>query len=332
MSSRANRRAAKGVSSAAQNTQFCECNNCNDCRDRIIVASMDQLSKYQDELLQEVRDRFTAMDRQINLLYTRVDEISGTVERALENRVTKTDLANVKSMITKVKTAIHEFHDDSKSKKCSNETKLQASLQQQAKSFQANIESLLIERLEPIETIIESQVNAPPQRLPTIAVCCGSTQTEENLIVKDQVIGNSASSTPSSSNFRSYDSSPEEILRSTVLPSTKKIKRITSTNSTKPKSNRSDEWGWIHISGIPTCVTESAVCDYVRRRFGLRSVICKLLLKKSQHPEDMFVLSFKLGVKRNYVEELLNRHRWPSGTNIRRFSVMDSRVRYTILD
>lgn len=85
------------------------------------------------------------------------------------------------------------------------------------------------------------------------------------------------------------------------------------------------DWDWIHLSNISTCTTQFNICDFVRLEFGLRSVICKMLIKKSEQPQDLRFLCFKVCVKRKYVADLLVKRRWPTGVRIRKFDAMENR-------
>lgn len=305
MSSRITRsRRAASKPSTTEIPPPCECNSCNDCRDRIIVASLDQLSKYQDEILEEVRDKFNALERQMKLMFSRFDEITKVVEQFVDSGATKSDIEDVKSMFTCIKTGIHNLRENSTQNQGLDESTLKEVIHAELLPLRRKIDLMNLKVNDPTIHIGSRQPEPAP-------ISSSATQTDECSDVVDDTV--------ESREIHLIVSPP--VTPHSADGVTAEVAAFGNVYSAKNESRlpHKDEWDWIHISNVPTFVRESDVCRYVSKRFGLRNVLCKILLKKSSRPEDLLALSFKVGVKSKYGKELLNRRRWPPDTRVRRF-------------
>lgn len=298
--------------------------DCNICRDQLIVASLEKLSSFQDDILQEMRERFTSMEKQIKTVTSQMEELSNAFDKSHCDKVTRADIGAVIKSISKVSSNVCELVSRSE---CQVESQLQNLLHSEINVLSAKIEKVISESLLPKTPEYDSEI------CPVAAVKVRDVSTQTRSLHDEFVHIQSSSFSEKHVQFlqdiattkstKSLVAKPAPVLDDSVNSSKLEVSRpcnidgfmLPPINDQQPGS----EWGWIHVSNVPTNVSEYVICEFVRRRFGLRSVICKVLLKSSQNLEDVSWLSFKVGVKRTYARELLNYHRWPVGVKLRWF-------------
>lgn len=325
----------------------CECTN---CRDKLIVAILQKLSDDQDNILDVFNKRLHSMGKNLEKLSLAVSELKDSIDNLecknaeLEIKISKY-MKNAESTLP----VLSEEKD-----KCLKQEYFDAKLNEGISSLNVNLESVINKNFEPLTLKLCSFIGdlnssakgvvacKPALPVPELGISRGTlgsssivptsvVYAEQRLSSVPVACANEFSSSRSSSigsNFVSPSlsekyipgselGSPIDLSPAAGRRNFGRRQRVFggSTRTEGPK----ELLGWIHLSNVPTFVTPSGLCAYVSNKFGLRTVICKSLLGRTQSPQLCSYLSYKVGVRANYANELLNPRRWPLGVRMRKF-------------
>lgn len=310
---------------AATQAMCAENCECVKCRDKLIVATMQRLVELNEESTKEFLQKIDLVHQKVKSLNTFVDELAQTLTN-IESKFPKFDaFLDMKRCAKKFDSVLLSLEEMKSS--FTEKPTLEKLICEKLEAFKEDIKFSINSNAVPSSNIKENVMNLSPTSQLPLNVNNKKKKVPSNLL--------NATSSSSLSPVPSDHSSPCDTLVTQKVRAGNKKKRhppvsledlnahvcSPAVNIINEKSSViNDEFGWIHVSCVPTYVTSTDLRDFVSKKFGLRSVICRSLLPMNLNANQCCFLTYKVGVRKRYTKELLNRHRWPSGTRIRLFT------------